>query len=81
VNFARLLLFFRFLFHFHWFDESTAFVSFRSSRKPRSTEEKPVVEGPVNLGLGLPEEKPENGLGKEIGATAGPGVSSAAIRG
>jgi hypothetical protein len=35
----------------------------------------------VNLGLGLPEEKPENGLGKEIGATAGPGVSSAAIRG
>jgi hypothetical protein len=62
-------------------DEPTAFVSFRSSRKSRSTEEKLVVEGLVDLGLGLPEEKPENRLGLEIGATAAPGVTSAAIRG
>jgi hypothetical protein len=64
VDFTRLLLFFHFFFHFRGFDEPIAFVSVRSSRKPRST-----------------EEKLENGLGPKIGATAGPGVTSAAIRG
>ncbi len=43
--------------------------------------EKPIIEGPVDRGLGLPKEKPDKGLVPEIGATARPGVTSAAIRG
>jgi hypothetical protein len=81
VDFTRLLLFFRFLFHFPRFDQPTVFVSFRSLRKPRSTEEKLVIKGPVDPALGLTVEKPENGLGPKINATARLSVTSAAIRG
>jgi hypothetical protein len=81
VDFTRLLLFFRFLFYFRGSDKPIAFVSFWSSKKQSSIEEKPVVEGPMDLGLGLIEEKPNNGLGREIGATTGPGVTSVAIQG
>jgi hypothetical protein len=41
----------------------TFFVSFRLSGKPRSTEEKSVVKGPMDLDLSLTEEKSENRLG------------------
>jgi hypothetical protein len=51
------------------------------SRKPRSIEKKPVVEGLVDLDLGLTEEKSKNGLGLKIGATAGLGVAIVVIRG
>lgn len=59
----------------------TFFVSFRLSGKPRSTEDTPVVKGPMDLDLGLTEEKPENRLGSKIGATAASGVTIAVIRG